>query len=110
MEKQNPYEAFQKESPEVFEGFNGLVESLMNTKALDQKTKQLIYLGIKVAQGDQTAVMFHVPMAKKLGATRDEIKETILLTLTVCGLKGVNTCLAQALDIYDNDLQNPILY
>jgi alkylhydroperoxidase/carboxymuconolactone decarboxylase family protein YurZ len=102
MQEQNPYEIFQKESPEVFEGFNGLVESLMNTKALDPKTKQLIYLGMKTAQGDQTAVMFHVPMAKKLGASRDEIKETILLTLTVCGLKGVNTCLMQALDSYDN--------
>jgi len=102
MQKQNPYEVFQKESPEVFEGFNGLVESLMNTRALDQKTKQLIYLGIKTAQGDQTAVMFHVPAAKTLGASRDEIKETILLTLTVCGLKGVNTCLAEALHIYDN--------
>lgn len=102
MRKENPYEVFQKESPEVFEGFNGLVESLMNTKARDQKTKQLIYLGIKAAQGDQTAVMFPIPMAKKLGAGRDEIKETILLTLTVCGLKGVNTCLLPALDIYDH--------
>ena len=74
MKEQNPFEVFQKESPEVFAGFNGLVESLMNTKALDPKTKQLIYLGIKAAQGDQTAVMFHVPMAKKLGAGRDEIK------------------------------------
>jgi alkylhydroperoxidase/carboxymuconolactone decarboxylase family protein YurZ len=42
-------------------------------------------------------------MAKKLGATRDEIKDTILITLTVCGLKGVSTCLQTALDAYDND-------
>ncbi|WP_447767680.1 carboxymuconolactone decarboxylase family protein [Sphingobacterium faecium] len=103
MEKHNPYEAFEREAPEVFKGFTGFVTSLMDTKALDPKTKQLIYLGIKVAQGDQTAVMFHVPMAKQLGATRDEIKETILLTLTVCGLKGVNTCLVQALEIYDRE-------
>ena len=97
--KKNPYEVFQQEAPEIFEGFNGLIKSLVSTKGLDQKTKQLIYLGMKVAQGDDTAVMFHVPMAKKAGASRDEIKETILLTLTVCGLKGVNTCLIKALDI-----------
>lgn len=103
MKEQNPFEVFQRESPEVFNGFNGLVESLMHTTALDTKTKQLIYLGMKAAQGDQTAIMFHVPMAKKLGASREEIKETILLTLTVCGLKGINTCLAQALEIYDNE-------
>ncbi|WP_286856416.1 MULTISPECIES: carboxymuconolactone decarboxylase family protein [Sphingobacterium] len=103
MEKQNPFVTFKQEAPEVFAGFNGLVESLMGTTALDAKTKQLIYLGMKVAQGDATAVMFHVPMAKKLGASRDEVKETILLTLTVCGLKGINTSLIQALEIYDND-------
>jgi hypothetical protein len=40
-------------------------------------------------------------MAKKLGATRDEIKTTILLTLSVVGLKAVNACLADALAIYD---------
>jgi AhpD family alkylhydroperoxidase len=98
----NPYEVFQQEAPEVFEGFNSLIKSLVDTKGLDQKTKQLIYLGIKAAQGDDTAVIFHVPMAKRAGASRDEIKETILLTLTVCGLKGVNTCLIKALEIYDS--------
>jgi alkylhydroperoxidase/carboxymuconolactone decarboxylase family protein YurZ len=40
-------------------------------------------------------------MAKKLGATREEIKDTILITLSVCGLKGVASCLPAALEIYD---------
>jgi len=40
-------------------------------------------------------------MAKKLGATRDEIKDTILITLTVCGLKGVASCLPLAMEVYD---------
>jgi alkylhydroperoxidase/carboxymuconolactone decarboxylase family protein YurZ len=40
-------------------------------------------------------------MAKNLGATREEIKDTILITLSVCGLKGVASCLPTALDIYD---------
>ena len=101
MNNKNPFEVFKQEAPEVFEGFNGLITSLINTKGLDQKTKQLIYIGMKVAQGDDTAVFFHVPMAKQAGATRDEIKETILLTLTVCGLKGINACLVNALDAYD---------
>jgi alkylhydroperoxidase/carboxymuconolactone decarboxylase family protein YurZ len=53
--------------------------------------------------GDTTSVFFHVKMARQLGATRDEIRDTILITLTVCGLKGVSTCLQQALDAYDNE-------
>ena len=102
MNNKNPFEIFQKEAPEVFNGFNQLVKSLMDTKGLDSKTKQLIYIGMKACQGDETAILFHVPMAKKAGASRDEIKETILLTLTVCGLKGINSCLVKALEIYDN--------
>ena len=97
----NPLEVFQNEAPEVASAFNGLVEALKNTSGLDAKTKQLIYIGIKSAMGDTTAVYFHVPMAKKLGASREEIKDTILITLTVCGLKGVASCLPLALEVYD---------
>lgn len=97
----NPLDIFQKEAPEVAEAFNGLIEALKNSPGLDAKTKQLVYIGIKSSIGDTTAIYFHVPMAKKLGATRDEIRDTILITLSVCGLKGVASCLPTALEIYD---------
>ncbi|NJO88564.1 MAG: carboxymuconolactone decarboxylase family protein [Chloroflexia bacterium] len=97
----NPLEIFQKEAPEVAEAFNGLIEALKNSSGLDAKTKQLVYIGIKSSMGDTTAIYFHVPMAKKLGATREEIRDTILITLSVCGLKGVASCLPTALEIYD---------
>ena len=92
---------FYQEAPEVAKAFDGLVQALVSTKGLDAKTKQLVYIGIKSAQGDSHAVCHHVPIAKKLGATREEIKDTIMITLTVCGLKGVATCLPHALNIFD---------
>jgi len=94
---------FQQEAPEVAKAFDGLVDALKSTTGLDAKTKQLVYIGIKSSTGDSTAVFFHVKMAKQMGATREEIKDTILITLTVCGLKGVSTCLQTALEAYDND-------
>jgi alkylhydroperoxidase/carboxymuconolactone decarboxylase family protein YurZ len=99
----NPLEVFQKEAPEVAKAFDGLIQALKDTKGLDPKTKQLVYIGIKSALGDTTAIFYHVPMAKKLGATRDEVKDTILITLSVCGLKGVASCLPMALEAYDNN-------
>ena len=99
--EQNPMDIFQKEAPEVSAAFDGLILSLVRMKGLDPKTKQLIYIGIKSAQGDATAVYYHVPMAKKLGATREEIRDTILLTLSTSGLKGVVSCLPVALKVYD---------
>jgi alkylhydroperoxidase/carboxymuconolactone decarboxylase family protein YurZ len=102
-QKTNPMQVFQQEAPEVSKAFDGLIEALKSTTGLDAKTKQLIYIGIKAALDDKTAVYFHVPMAKKLGATREEIKDTILITLTVCGLKGVANSLPLALEIYDHE-------
>ncbi len=97
----NPLDTFQKEAPEVAKAFDGLITALKQTTGLDAKTKQLVYIGIKSALADTTAIYYHVPMAKKLGATRDEIKDTILITLSVCGLKGVASCLPIALEVYD---------
>lgn len=101
MADQNPMDVFQKEAPEVAAAFDGLIQSLVQMKGLDVKTKQLIYIGMKAAQGDSMAVYYHVPMAKKLGATREEIRDTILLTLSTSGVKGVASCLPVALKVYD---------
>lgn len=98
---QSGYEIFQKESPQIAEAFNRFIGTLSAPSALDPKTKNLLYIAMKIVTGDLGAVYAHVPMAKKLGATREEIRETVLLTLAVIGLKGVNTCLTQALDVYD---------
>ena len=101
MIDQNPMDVFQKEAPEVAAAFDKLIHSLIQLKGLDPKTKQLVYIGMKSAQGDATAIKFHVPMAKKLGATREEIRDTILLTLSTSGLNGVVSCLPIALRVYD---------
>jgi alkylhydroperoxidase/carboxymuconolactone decarboxylase family protein YurZ len=92
---------FSSEAPQVAAAFDNLIGAISGQDGLDAKTRQLIYLGIKAAQGDQEAVTAHVPMAKAAGATRAEIRDTILLTLTVSGVQGVFSCLAPALDLFD---------
>jgi alkylhydroperoxidase/carboxymuconolactone decarboxylase family protein YurZ len=95
------YQIFQEQSPEVAAAFNNLVATLAKPSALDAKTKNLLYIAMKIVTSDEGAALAHVTIAKKLGATREEIRETILLTLTVVGLKGINTTLARALETYD---------
>ncbi|WP_439698627.1 carboxymuconolactone decarboxylase family protein [Mucilaginibacter sp. AW1-7] len=97
----NPLAAFEQEAPKVAIAFNQLVEALKQTNGLDAKTKQLVYIGIKSALGDPKAIYYHVAMAKELGASRAEIVDAILITLTVCGLNGVAGCLPVALSVYD---------
>lgn len=98
----NPMEVFQKEAPEVAKAFDGLIQSLITSKGLDEKTKQIIYIAMKAAQGDEMAIKFHVPMAKKLGATKAEVVEAILMTLTISGIKGVVTCLPGAVKQFED--------
>lgn len=71
-------EIFQKEAPEVAAAFNGLIMSLVASKGLDAKTKQLIYIAMKASMGDEMAVRAHVPMAKAAGATKEEVVDAIL--------------------------------
>ena len=99
----NPLDVFQKEAPEVAASFDALIKSLQQTDGLDAKTKHLVYIGIKASLGDMTAVYYHVPMAKKLGASRAEVRDAILISLTVCGLKGVDSCLPVAMEVFDKD-------
>jgi alkylhydroperoxidase/carboxymuconolactone decarboxylase family protein YurZ len=56
---------------------------------------------MKIVTGDQGAALANVPLVKKLGASREELRETVLLTLTVVGLKGITTALASVLEAYD---------
>jgi AhpD family alkylhydroperoxidase len=99
--QKNPMEVFQEEAPEVAQAFNGLIMSLVGRKGLDVKTKQLIYIAMKAAMGDDMAVKAHVPMAKAAGATREEVVDAILMTLTVSGIRGVVHCLPEAAKQYD---------
>jgi alkylhydroperoxidase/carboxymuconolactone decarboxylase family protein YurZ len=106
MEKRNSYQVFMEEAPEAAAAFNSLIGSLQKPGGLDTKTQHLVYFGIKASQENATAVCAHVPMAKQAGATREEIKNTILMTLTVSGVSGVLACLEPALTAYDNAITN----
>lgn len=97
----SPMAVFQEEAPGVAEAFTHLIDE-MSAGVLDAKTRQLMYIGMKASQGDTAAVVAHTSMAKHAGASRDELKEAILMTLTVSGIRGVITCLPQALAAYDS--------
>jgi alkylhydroperoxidase/carboxymuconolactone decarboxylase family protein YurZ len=98
---QNPMEIFQKEAPVVSEAFWKLVGSLESLKTLSPKLQQLVFIAIKAAQSDYTAVYMHIPLAKNFGASKEEIKDIIILTITICGIQAIINCLPQALDVYD---------
>ena len=98
---ENPMELFRREAPEVAKAFDGLIMSLVASHGLDQKTKQLIYIAMKAATGDDTAVRAHLPMARQAGATKAEVVDAILMTLAVSGVRGVVSCLPGVVSYFD---------
>ncbi|WP_141432208.1 carboxymuconolactone decarboxylase family protein [Bacillus sp. 03113] len=94
----NPdYELFKKEFPEPAKVFGELFQAV-SSYALDEKTKQLVYLGILTANRYSPAVPVHIAMALKAGATPEEIKEAMMLAIPAGGLCNFLAVLPKILD------------
>lgn len=85
MTKNPAFEQFKEEFPDVFTTFSDFYKTV-SSKALDEKTKQLVYLGILAATRYAPAVRVHIKKALEAGATKDEIKEAIMLAIPAGGL------------------------
>ncbi len=97
----NTLENFIKEAPEVQKAYQGFIGSLIELEGLDAKTKQLIYIGMKIVSDDLNAIKMHVPMAKQLGASREEVVSVAMLAISVIGLKAVSTFLPVIIESYE---------
>lgn len=101
MAEPNFFEVWGKESPETLQAFMGFADTMKNKCGLDEKTFQLIYIGIQASNGAVGSVAGHATFAKKAGATREEVRGAVLTTLML-GINGVADCLVAALQAYDN--------
>lgn len=69
--------ALRKALPDTARAFGDLAKAAIAQGALDSKTKELIALAIGIAARCDGCIAFHVKAAKKYGATREEVVETI---------------------------------
>lgn len=99
----NPsFELFKKEFPEVFSSYGELYRST-SEKDLDEKTKQLVYIGILTACGYGPALKVHIEKALKAGATKSEIKAASLLAIPAAGACNFLTILPDLLNELENE-------
>jgi len=98
------FQIMNDETPGVYKAFFDMVSALQGEGGLDEKTFQLVYIAIKATRGADGlgSVIAHTAMAKKAGATREEVRGAILVSLMTDGLQGVGSCLEAALEAYDN--------
>lgn len=62
---------------EVMKSFSAMAQNATKAGALDAKTKELLALAIGVAVRCDDCIAFHAKAAASLGATREEIMETL---------------------------------
>lgn len=72
-------------TPEVMKHFAELGRAATADGALDAKTKELIALALSVAARCDPCIGFHAKALAKLGATRQEVDETLGVTTYMGG-------------------------
>ena len=72
-------------APEAIKAFGALSIAATAARALDPKTKELMALAIGIAVHCDGCVAYHTRSAHKLGATREEVGETVALALYMGG-------------------------
>ncbi|MDM7939099.1 MAG: carboxymuconolactone decarboxylase family protein [Methanothrix sp.] len=80
--------ALEKEMPDVTKALKRLHDEVTKEGALDAKTKELILVAIAVALKCEYCLWNHVPMAAKLGASRQEILEATGAAILMAGGPG----------------------
>jgi AhpD family alkylhydroperoxidase len=86
--------------PDTTKAFSALSRAALEAKALDSKTKELIALAISVAVRCDPCIAFHTQSAVALGATRDEVLETMGMAIYM-GAGPSLMYAAQALEAFD---------
>jgi len=76
---------FRKEMPDVMSGFSSMAQSATKDAVLSKKTKELIALALGVASRCDGCIGFHVKALVKLGASREEVMETLGMAVYMGG-------------------------
>lgn len=81
----NSLKKFRTEVPEVMQAFSMLAQAATKDGALDKKTKELTALALGVAGHCDGCIGFHSQTLAKLGATREEVLETLSMAVYMGG-------------------------
>lgn len=74
-----------KELPDAMAGFSTLSLAATKNGILDKKTKELIALALSVALRSDDCIGFHSQILVKLGASREELLETLAMAIYMGG-------------------------
>lgn len=89
-----------KEIPDTMKGFSAMAAGATAAGALDEKTKELIAMGIAIALRCDGCIGFHTKTAIKLGTARAEFEEMLGVAIYMGGGPSLMYA-AEALDAWE---------
>lgn len=89
-----------KAAPDTMRAFGGLASAAMADGALTTKTKELMAIAVSISIRCESCIAYHTYRAIKLGATREEVIDTISVAVELGG--GPSTVYgSEALEAFD---------
>lgn len=95
------YKRFAREHPDIGRAWEQLTSACYHAGPLDEKTQQLIKLGIAIGLSSEGGVRSHTRQALLSGASREEIEHTLLLGLSTAGFPGMIASYQWAKEVLD---------
>ncbi len=83
------YTNFSTAHPEIFKAYKEMGTLVRESGPLDEKSQNLVKLGIAVGSNSRGAVMSHTRKALDTGATKEEINHVVLLALSTTGFPNM---------------------
>lgn len=88
-----PYQNFKRTYQHIWEAYDQLGAAVHQHGPLEEKTRELIKLGMAVGARLEGAVHSHVRKALAAGATAEEIRQTVLLAIPTIGFPSMMAAL-----------------
>ncbi len=79
------YEQFRQQFPAITRAYDEVSRLTSEAGPLDEKSVQLVRLGMAIASGQEGAVHSHARRALEVGATQEEVRHVGMLALTTVG-------------------------
>jgi 4-carboxymuconolactone decarboxylase len=99
MDLPKHYKNFFKNHPDIANIYEELGSAIHNAGPLDKKTRELIKLGISAGARHEGAVHSAARKALAAGASKEELRQTIFLSLTTIGFPSMMAALRWLEDI-----------
>ena len=83
------FKEFQDNHPEILGAVQKVGDLCSKAGPIDAKTRHLIQLGVAIGAEARGAVRSHARRALDAGATKEELRQTVLLATTIVGFSSM---------------------